>query len=337
MVRALDSDSKEQEAAQVSTQVSAQVSVVPSASSSALPSVLPPVSLSASAPFSARTVKPEAAREPDSLFPSPYSVASSQTVRSYTQVRPDYPQEVVERIWASLPGSLVAEMGAGTGIFTRQLLQAGARVIAVEPAAAMRAELEQVMRAELADSLTTSDNLPTTLPRLQIVDAVAEDSGLPAGCVDGVVFAQSFHWMNQSQAMAEAARVLRPGGLVAVVANQLDVRWAWVHRLTRIMRSGDVLSPERGPVFAAPLLGLPFFEVSWVQELSAAGVLELAQTRSSYVRQSPEGRARMQRNLRWYLLEKLGFCELDTVRIPYRTFLWSARKQVEGEGAAPCC
>lgn len=333
MVRALDSDSKEQEAAQTS----AQVSAVPSASSSASPSVLPPVSLSASAPFSARTVKPEAAREPGSLFPSPYSVASSQTVRSYTQVRPDYPQEVVERIWASLPGSLVAEMGAGTGIFTRQLLRAGARVIAVEPAAAMRAELEQVMRAELADSLITSDNLPTTLPRLQIVDAVAEDSGLPAGCVDGVVFAQSFHWMNQSRAVAEAARVLRPGGLVAVVANQLDVRWAWVHRLTRIMRSGDVLSPERGPVFAAPLVELPFFEVSWVQELSVAGVLELAQTRSSYVRQSPEGRARMQRNLRWYLLEKLGFCELDTVRIPYRTFLWSARKQVEGEGAAPCC
>lgn len=291
----------------------------------------------------------------DSLFPSPYSVASSQTVRSYTQVRPDYPQEVVERIWASLPSPLVAEMGAGTGIFTRQLLRLGAQVIAVEPAAAMRNELERAIRSEptqamhselgpetrgkleramcsdLVDSLTTSGRPPTVLPRLLIVDAVAEDSSLPAECVDGVVFAQSFHWMDQSRALAETARVLRPGGLVAVVANQLDVRWAWVHRLTRIMRSGDVLSPELGPVFAAPLIGLPFFEVSWVQELSVAGVLELARTRSSYVRQSPEGRARMQRNLRWYLLEKLGFCELDTVRIPYRSFLWSARKRAEGE------
>lgn len=231
-------------------------------------------------------------------------------MEAYAQVRPAYPALIVDKIWERLDGATtpprIVDMGAGTGIFTRQLLARGAQVTAVESAAEMRAELAAALDVE-------------------IVASVAERTGLPDAQFDAVTFAQSFHWMNPGQALAEAARLLRPGGLIAVVANQMDVRAAWVHRLTRIMRSGDVLSPEKGPRFAEPLGESEFFETAWIQELSVPQVLALARTRSAYVRQSEAGRAKMQANLRWYLLEHLGFCLGDTVRIPYRTFLWSAR------------
>ena len=280
--------------------------------------------------------------------PSPYSHASDTTIRTYDQVRPRYPREVIEQIWRYLQENTgfaensmsagvrvqsasckievaneihAVDMGAGTGIFTGQLLDLASnlRVSAVEPAANMRQKIAQNHAFAIQNG------------RLEIVNALAENTKLASGSTDLVAFAQSFHWMKQEEVLAEAARLLRPGGLLVVVANQMDVNRAWVHRLTRIMRSGDVLSPEKGPQFSHPRpqnrvswQELPFFEVAWTQELTVDQVLELGRTRSSYLRQSAVGQAKMQANLRWYLLEHLGFCKLDTVRLPYRTFLWAA-------------
>lgn len=129
-------------------------------------------------------------------------------VDDYVQFRPGYPVALVRevaRIAGLGPGRVVADAGSGTGIFSRLLLQTGAQVIAVEPNPTMRAAAELALSAD---------------PRFQSLDGSAECTGLPAGSVDLVTAAQAFHWFDPPMARAEFARILKPGGLVALIWNQ---------------------------------------------------------------------------------------------------------------------
>ena len=116
------------------------------------------------------------------------------------------------------------ELGAGTGKLTRELVAGGARVIALEPVAGMRAVLAE------------------TAPEAEPLDAVAEAIPLSGASVDAVIAAQCFHWFDPEAATAEIARVLRPGGGVAVIWNRRDESVAWIREFSRIAdaHAGDV-------------------------------------------------------------------------------------------------
>lgn len=153
---------------------------------------------------------------------------SEQAAHRYKRVRPGYPPEAVREISSCLPrGGRVADLGAGTGQLTRSLIKEGFGVIAVEPSASMRAALTSEPWANTAN--------------LEVRPTLAEDTGIEACSVDAVVWADSFHWLNAKEAAGEAGRILKRNGLAFLLANQLDVSKPWVHRLSRIMRSGDVL------------------------------------------------------------------------------------------------
>lgn len=244
-----------------------------------------------------------------SLVTNPFASADG----SYSRVRPAYPTEVLDLLDAlALPGSTApraVDLGAGTGKMTAMLLQRGWAVDAIEPA--------EAMHSQLASSPFAMD------PRLTIHAASAEASGLPADCADLVIAAQAWHWFDPPAASAEAARLLTPGGHLVIVFNQMDVSIPWVHRLTRIMRSGDVHRPDRPPRVGAEF-GEPHLHlVHWEDEMTTDQVMELARTRSSWIRQDAAGRARMQDNLRWYLHEHLGYAKGSTVTIPYSTLVWT--------------
>lgn len=130
---------------------------------------------------------------------------------AYQAGRPSYPSSALEalRDEAGLRApATVADIGSGTGIFTAMLLHAGYRVYAVEPDQAMRA----ISDATLGDS-----------PRYQSIAGTGEETGLPDRSVDAVTFAQSLHWLDPARARAETSRVIRPGGALLALWNELDL------------------------------------------------------------------------------------------------------------------
>ena len=234
---------------------------------------------------------------------------------AYDSVRPAYPDEAVAALidaarsgrGVNAPGwdgpLRAADIGAGTGKMSELLARGGLLVDAVEPSSAMRAQASPI------EGVTWHDG-------------VAEETGLPNDVYDIVVFAQSWHWMDPERAGLEAARILAPGGVLAIVWNQMAVSIPWVHRLTRIMRSGDVHRPDRPPTPGGGFAPMTLTQVAWEDRMTPEEILTLGTTRSSYIRSSEAGRARMQENLRWYLYEHLGDAPGELVTIPYTTLVW---------------
>lgn len=234
---------------------------------------------------------------------------------AYGSVRPAYPDEAVAALVdaarrargadASGQGGPLraADIGAGTGKMSELLARAGLLVDAVEPSEAMRAQASSI------EGVTWHDG-------------VAEQTGLPNDLYDIVVFAQSWHWVDSERAGLEVERILAPGGALGIVWNQMDVSIPWVHRLTRIMRSGDVHRPDKPPTPGGGFAPMTLTQVAWEDRMTPEQILTLGTTRSSYIRSSEAGRARMQANLRWYLYEHLGYAPGETVTIPYTSLVW---------------
>ncbi|NPV00984.1 MAG: class I SAM-dependent methyltransferase [Brevinematales bacterium] len=131
----------------------------------------------------------------------------SNRVDNYAKHRPGYPAEAVDYLFSEAgfaSGSAVADMGAGTGIFTRILLERGAKVYAVEPNAEMLAQAENDL-----------SGIAGFIP----VHAPAEETGLDSGIVDFITAAQAFHWFDFDGAKREFARILKPGGKAVLIWN----------------------------------------------------------------------------------------------------------------------
>jgi ubiquinone/menaquinone biosynthesis C-methylase UbiE len=132
----------------------------------------------------------------------------SARVDHYRRYRPSYPAAAIELLAARCglgPGTIVADVGSGTGILTEQLLERGAQVIGIEPNDAMRKAAEERLAAE---------------PRFRSLAATAEETTLPPASVDLWVAAQAFHWFDAPRTRLEALRVVRSGGFAALLWNE---------------------------------------------------------------------------------------------------------------------
>jgi SAM-dependent methyltransferase len=140
---------------------------------------------------------------------------------AYVRGRPSYPAAAVELLQQELalgPGVTVVDVGAGTGKWTQLLAGTGARVVAVEPVAAMR------------------DELLAAMPAVDTLDGTAESMPLADGAADAVTVAQAFHWFRHDDALAEMARVLRSGGGLALLWNRRDESVPWVARMSEVLK-----------------------------------------------------------------------------------------------------
>jgi SAM-dependent methyltransferase len=147
---------------------------------------------------------------------------------AYAEHRPDYPEAAVR--WALAPAGpdisrlRVIDLGAGTGKLTGRLAGLVGEVVAVEPDAAMLAELRRA------------------LPTARVLGGTAESIPLPDGSVHAVLCGQAMHWFDMGRALPEIARVLLPGGVLAGLWNSDDDRVEWVAGLQRA--AGGVASPS---------------------------------------------------------------------------------------------
>lgn len=135
----------------------------------------------------------------------------SDRVENYARYRPGYPAELYEVLClrAGLAADdAVADLGSGTGLLSQLFLDNGHTVYAVEPNAEMRSAAEHAFANQ---------------PSFISIDGRAEDTGLPNASVDFIAAGQAFHWFDAATTKAEAERILKPGGQVALIWNRRDV------------------------------------------------------------------------------------------------------------------
>jgi ubiquinone/menaquinone biosynthesis C-methylase UbiE len=120
----------------------------------------------------------------------------------YDDHRPRPPAVLLDalaRYAGGAPLDLVVDLGTGTGLSARAWATRAGEVLGVEPNPAMLAVAEE----------------RTFEPNVSYIRAFGNQTGLPAGSADLVACSQSFHWMEREPVLAEAARVLRSGGVFA--------------------------------------------------------------------------------------------------------------------------
>ncbi len=164
----------------------------------------------------------------------------------YNDARPRYPQEAVvyflERFGLD-DTSHVLDLGAGTGIFSRQLLSHVGRLTAVDPSASMRA------------------TFATSTPGVEILDG--SDVAIPLADheLEAVFVAQAFHWFDAPRALQEIHRGLRPGGNLGLIWNDRDTATPWIRDLNHAMR-WDVHQPYDANVDVVAIVAAgPFGDV----------------------------------------------------------------------------
>jgi ubiquinone/menaquinone biosynthesis C-methylase UbiE len=192
---------------------------------------------------------------------------------AYDRARPSYPDQAVG--WMTGSGrSTVLELGAGTGKLTEVLHRAGHDVLATDP-------LEQML-----------GRLARRVPVGHVV-ATAEHIPVRSRSVDLVVSAQAFHWFEHELALAEIARVLRPGGVVALAWNDYDESIPWVRRLKALISPRDETIDE----LVMPLMETPYFgfveqaQYRFWQPHTAASLADLARSVSMVATMSESDRA----------------------------------------------
>jgi len=131
----------------------------------------------------------------------------SDRVDNYVKYRPGYPDEVIAFLQKECDlssNSVIADIGSGTGIFTKLLLDKGYKVYAVEPNADMRQAAKEY--------LGVNENFIPT-------DGSAEATNLPSNRIDLIVCAQAFHWFNNEKTQSEFKRILTADGDAALIWN----------------------------------------------------------------------------------------------------------------------
>ena len=194
----------------------------------------------------------------------------------------------------------VLDLGAGTGKLTTRLVERGLHVIGVDPIAEML------------------DMLRTALPDTPALLGSAEQIPLPDNAVDAVLVAQAWHWFDPERAVAEIARVLRPGGRLGVLWNTRDERSGWVKDFGRIVGlehdrdNATVDLPE-------PFTDIATHQVEWTNYITPQALIDYVTSRSYCITSPAAVRARTLDEVRELLASHPALANSTGLAMPYIT------------------
>jgi SAM-dependent methyltransferase len=236
----------------------------------------------------------------------------------YDGLRPQAPPAAVN--WLVPSGCGVAvDLGAGTGLFTRTLVDKAGQVIAVEPDARMR----KVLRARS--------------PGVRVVEGRGESIPLPNASADAVFVSSAWHWMDHERAVPEIGRVLRDSGRLGLVWTSRDREVDWVRNLDRLpgeetseAESADRFRRRLDVVLSEP----PIFQhvaretFRFVRTMTVEDVVAMLGTYSRVIVASPDDRARRLAEARAALAAR--FPGTDVIDIPMQARCWRADRIPRG-------
>lgn len=214
---------------------------------------------------------------------------------------------------------LVADVGAGTGKLTENLIQLGLSGYAVEPNDAMRSEGKRLLQ----------DN-----SGFQWVNGAAEETNLPDHCVDWILMGSSFHWADAPRAMGEFHRVLKKGGFFTAIWNPRNIGVSELHMdiekivysvvpgMKRVSSGGTVTTEEmQEKMCSGGLFGdVVFIEAPFYERMTKERYMNIWKSVNDIrVQAGEEGFRRILEGI----TEKL--IDMDEIDVPYLARSWSVR------------
>ncbi len=241
----------------------------------------------------------------------------SSQADAYARSRPGYPPDLIRQLAQIArvhPGDAVADLGAGTGIFTRLLAAMRYQVIAIEP--------NPLMQQQAGD-----------IPGVTWKQASFENTTLPDASVHWVTAAQAFHWAKLPDALHEMARILQPGGWLTLLWNRRlhesnpVTQWT-IEAIYR--RVPDYREPHHDIDWIAPLTSTgDFDDVQYCQQthwvpMSIERYLDLWRSHNHLaVTAGPQRLASFIKELSAYLRDN----HVQHIDVPYLCQAWSARRK----------
>ena len=239
------------------------------------------------------------------------SIGFSARADAYVQGRPGYPPDVDHWLRTDLAlseGKTALDLGAGTGKFLPYLIATGAKIVAVEPVAAMR------------------DRLIESHPSVKAMDGTAHTIPIADATLDAVLCAQSFHWFANRSALVEIGRVLKPGGMLGLIWNNRDADTPWVAAIEAVTAPYERSIPSQKSgawrqLFPSDGFG-PLSEQSY--EHGHRGdpekiIIERVRSLSYIATLAPEEQERVVRQIRDIIATSSALAGRFEVTFPYRT------------------
>jgi SAM-dependent methyltransferase len=248
------------------------------------------------------------------------STSFGAIARDYDRYRPGPPAEALAWI-LPVPCRSALDIGAGTGALTRLLVPEVECVLAVDPDPRMAS----VMAAEV--------------PSVPVMIARAEQIPLHSASLDAVVGSSMWHWVDEGPAAWEAARVLRPGGVLGVLWSGPDRSQHWLGDLLAMARPEETADGGRHRRRLHLPDGVPFTDpesrvISWSVAMSRHHLLELAFTYSRFMTLPAAEKARRRQAMDDYGRhhERLGGSA--DIEVPMQAICWRAVRTATDHGSA---
>jgi SAM-dependent methyltransferase len=229
----------------------------------------------------------------------------------YSRLRPGPPAAALDWL-VGIDCESVVELGAGTGLATRQLAKIVSEVCAVEPD-------ERMLDAFIVDSSSVT-----------LRQGSAEDIPVADGRVDGVYAFDAWHWVDVARAVPEVARVLRPDGQFGVAWTMVDTTVSWVKDFWSVIadahhgehRPGQFRLPS-GVLFTEP----EQYTVPWLCSMQPEDLVSLLCTYSPVLAMETAERVDYLQRQREFLAQHALLRGNGLIDVPYKTVCWRTRRR----------